>query len=425
MRDAKFARPLPPDSDAPLPGRPVLLGHGQQRNDGQELPTEEMVLNMGPSHPAMHGTVHLRLVLDGEKITSAGVSVGYLHRGFEKECEAHTWAENFPYTDRLNYVSPMLNNVGYALAVEKLLGVSAPARAQWIRMIVGELARLSDHLTYLGAQVMELGAFTPYFYVIKAREWVWDLLELVSGARLTHAYVRIGGVAADLPPDFAARTRETLERLSAVVEEFDRLITRNRIFMDRMQGVAVISADDAISHGWTGPCLRGSGVEYDVRKAHPYLFYDRVAFEIPIGANGDNMDRYLIRIEETRQSCAIIRQCLQQIEPGAIQLTDPRISLPTKAQAYNTIEGLINHFKLVVDGIEVPAGEVYSYTEAGNGELGFYLVADGSGRPVKCRCRPPCFMQMTALGHLLRGLNIADIIPTFDTLNMIGGECDR
>jgi len=405
--------------------RLASVGRGTTQVGERELPTEDMVLNMGPSHPAMHGTIHMCLVLEGEKIAQAQVNIGYLHRGFEKECEAHTWGENFPYTDRLNYVSPMLNNVGYALAVEKLLGVTAPARAQWIRMIVGELARLSDHLTYLGAQVMELGAFTPYFYVIKAREWVWDLLEMISGARLTHSYVRIGGVGADMPEGFVSRTRETMHKIVDVVNEFDALMTRNRIFMDRMQNVAVISADDAISYGWTGPCLRGSGVDYDVRKADPYMFYDQVEFEIPIGDNGDNMDRYLVRIEEIKQSISIIRQCFDRIADGPHLLDNSRVTMPPKVQAYNTIEGMINHFKLVVDGIEVPAGEVYSYTEAGNGELGFYLVSDGTGRPVKCRCRPPCFNQMTALEQLLVGHSVADVVPTFDTLNMIGGECDR
>ena len=319
----------------------------------------------------------------------------------------------------------MLNNVGYALAVEKLLGISAPQRAQWIRMIVGELARLSDHLTYLGAQVMEMGAFTPFFYVIKAREWVWDLLEAISGARLTHSYVRIGGVGADTPEGYREETLTTLDKIVKVVDEFDQLMTHNRIFMDRMQGIAVITAKDAISFGWTGPCLRASGVEYDVRQAHPYLFYGEVDFEVPIGVNGDNMDRYLVRIEEVRQSISIIRQCFKAIEPGPIVVDDRRVTMPPKTQAYNTIEGMINHFKLIVDGIETPKGEVYSYTEAGNGELGFYLVSDGTGRPWKCRCRPPCFMQMTAMEQLLIGNDVADIVPIFDTLNMIGGECDR
>ncbi|MBW2732938.1 MAG: NADH-quinone oxidoreductase subunit D [Deltaproteobacteria bacterium] len=398
---------------------------GRQRLDGVDLPTDEMVLNMGPAHPATHGTVHIKLTLDGEKIRQADVNVGYLHRGFEKEAEAHTWAEIFPYTDRLNYVSPMLNNIGYALAVEKLLGISAPKRAQWLCMIVGELARLADHLTCMAAQVMEVGAFTPYFYVIKCREWIWDLLEAISGARLTHSYVRVGGVAADMPENFDKQTIDIIDRITKVIDEFDALMTRNRIFMDRMMHIAVISGEDAINYGWTGPCLRGSGVDYDIRKVHPYLAYDEVDFEVPIGINGDNMDRYLVRLEEMRQSIHIIHQCFAKMPEGPVAVDNPRVMLPPKREAYNSIEGMINHFKLVVDGIEVPAGESYSYTEAGNGELGFYLVSDGSGRPVKCRVRPPCFMQMTAMGDILRDHLLADIIPTFDTLNMIGGECDR
>lgn len=409
--------------DAKAPAERLLrVGDGGERGD---LPTDEMVLNMGPAHPATHGTVHIKLVLEGEQIKNAQVNVGYLHRGFEKESEAHTWAQIFPYTDRLNYVSPMLNNVGYAMAVEKLLGLEIPPRAQWIRMIVGELARLCDHLTCMAAQVMELGAFTPYFYMIKCREWIWDLLEAISGARLTHSYVRIGGVAWDMPEDFEERTRAIIDRTMEVTDEFDALMTRNRIFMDRMMGIAVISREEAISYGWTGPCLRGSGVDYDVRKAHPYMFYREVDFDVPIGVNGDNMDRYLVRLEEMRQITRIIHQCFDKICDGPVEVEDTRVVLPPKQQAYNTIEGMINHFKLIVDGIEVPAGECYSYTEAGNGELGFYLVSDGTGQPVKCRVRPPCFMQMTAMGKLLENHLIADIIPTFDTLNMIGGECDR
>jgi NADH-quinone oxidoreductase subunit D len=382
-------------------------------------------MHMGPSHPAMHGTIHIKVQLAGERIENAEVNIGYLHRGFEKEAEAHCWQQIFPYTDRLNYVSPMLNNVGYAMAVEKLCGVTVPERAQYIRVIVGEIARIADHLTYMAAQTMEMGAFTPYFYVMKGRDWLWDLLEEVSGARLTHSYVRIGGVAWDLSEGFKEKTIEILPRIDQVVVELDKLMTRNRIFLDRMQDIAVISAEEAISYGWTGPCLRGSGVDYDVRKAHPYLVYDRMDFEIPIGTDGDNMDRYMVRMEEMRQSMRIIRQALDQIEPGPVMIEDRLVVIPQKAATYNTIEDMINHFKLVIDGIRPPRGEVYSYTEAGNGELGFYLVSDGTGRPVKCRVRPPCFMGMAALKQLIEGHMVADVIPTFDTINMIGGECDR
>jgi NADH-quinone oxidoreductase subunit D len=383
------------------------------------------VVHMGPSHPAMHGTIHIKASLKGEKIDAAEVNIGYLHRGFEKEAEAHCWQQIFPYTDRLNYVSPMLNNVGYALAVEKLLGVTAPERAQYLRVIVGEIARICDHLTYMAAQTMEMGAFTPYFYVMKGRDWLWDVLEDISGARLTHSYVRIGGVAWDMPHDFTEKTLAILPKIDQVLFDLDALMTRNRIFLDRMQGVAVISAEEAIGYSWTGPCLRGSGVDYDVRKTHPYLVYDRMDFEIPIGTDGDNMDRYLVRLEEMRQSMRIIKQALEQIPPGPVMLDDPLVVIPRKAATYNTIEEMINHFKLVIDGIRPPKGEVYSYTEAGNGELGFYLVSDGTGRPVKCRVRPPCFMGMAALERLIVGHMVADVIPTFDTINMIGGECDR
>jgi len=382
-------------------------------------------IHMGPSHPAMHGNIHMRLWLDGERVARSQINIGYLHRGFEKECEAHTWQQIFPYTDRLNYVSPMLNNVGYALAVEKLLDVQAPERAQYLRVLVGELARVADHLTYLAAQVMEMGAFTPYFYCMKARDWIWDLLEEISGARLTHAYVRIGGVSWDMPEGWDMATRELLPKIEEAIRDVEKLVNGNRIFIDRMSDIAVISAEDAIGWGWTGPILRGSGVAYDVRKAHPYMVYDRFDFEIPVGAKGDNMDRYLVRMEEMRQSMRIIEQALDQIKPGPVVVDDRLVVIPRKAETYNTIEGMINHFKLVIDGIEPPPGEVYGYTEASNGELGFYLVSDGGGLPVKCRCRPPSFFGMAGLGQLIDGHMLADIIPTFDTINMIGGECDR
>jgi len=383
------------------------------------------VVHMGPSHPAMHGNIHMKLTLEGERIHEAIVNIGYLHRGFEKECENHTWQQIFPYTDRLNYVSPMLNNTGYALAVEKLLGIEVPERAQYIRVLVGEVARIADHLTYLAAQVMEMGAFTPYFYCMKGRELLYDILEKISGARLTHSYVRIGGVAWDLYDGFEEQTRSALTKIEEITVEIEALMNRNRIFLDRMQGIAVISAEEAVAYGWTGPCLRGSGVDYDVRKAMPYLVYDRMEFEIPVGVDGDNLDRYLVRIEEMRQSARIIRQALEQIEPGPVEVDDRLVVMPRKAETYNTIEDTIAHFKLVIDGIRPPAGEVYGYTEAANGELGFYLVSDGTGQPVKMRCRPPCFFGMAALHKLIEGHMVADVIPTFDTINMIGGECDR
>jgi NADH-quinone oxidoreductase subunit D len=391
------------------------------------LPTETMPLQMGPSHPAMHGTVRIALEVEGEKIKTADIQIGYLHRCFEKESEAATWTQIFPYTDRLNYVSPMLNNVGYALAVEKLLGLDGkiPERAEYIRVIVGEISRITDHLTCLGASAMELAAFTVYFYLIKAREWLWELLEEVSGARLTHSYVRIGGVVADLPEGWSAKLLGVLAKVRVAVADADKLLTRNKIFRDRMDGVAVIGKAEAAAWGLTGPVARSAGLPYDVRKDHPYLVYDRLDFDVPVGSAGDNFDRYAVRLEEIAQSMRILEQALAKIPSGPILVDDPRVALPPKRETYNTIEAMIAHFKLIMDGIHVPPGEVYSYTEGGNGELGFYLVSNGTGQPWKCRVRPPCFANVAILTKLLPGLFIADVVPTFGMINMIGGECDR
>lgn len=396
-------------------------------HDAGDFPVESMPLNMGPSHPAMHGTVRMVMQVEGEKITSVDVQVGYLHRGFEKEAEHATWTQIFPYTDRLNYVSPMLNNVGYALAVEKLLDVDArvPERAQYIRVIVGEISRITDHLTCLAASAMELGAFSVFFYLIKVREWLWELLEEVSGARLTHSYLRIGGVSKDLPDGFSGKLLDILKRGRQAMADADKLLTCNRIFRDRMDGICVMTRKDALDWGLTGPVGRAAGLAYDVRKDHPYLVYDRFDFDVPVGSQGDNFDRYMVRLEEIRQSMRILEQALDKLPAGPFILDDPRVVLPPKSETYNTIEGMIAHFKLIMGGIPVPAGEVYSFTEAGNGELGFYLVSDGTGRPWKCRVRPPCFANTAILNKLLPGLFIADVVPTFGMINMIGGECDR
>jgi NADH-quinone oxidoreductase subunit D len=391
-----------------------------------ELPADPMHLNMGPSHPAMHGTVRIVLELSGETIVKADVQVGYLHRGFEKMCERGTWTQVFPYVDRLNYVSPMLNNVGYALAVEKLCGISVPDRCQWYRMILGELARISDHLTCDGAMAMELGAFTPFLWFVKAREMVWDILEEETGARLTHSFGRIGGMASPPTKDFKKLCAVAVRKVLDLVEEGERMLLKNRIFMDRLQNVGSISGKDAIALGWTGPCLRSAGVAYDIRKAHPYLKYDEVDFDVPVGTRGDTLDRFLVRLEEIRQSKRIIEQSLEKMpDVGPVNCDDPRVVLPDKTGVYTTIEATIQHFKLVMEGAKVPAGEVYSYTEAGNGELGYYLVSDGSGSPYRVRIRPPCFQITGGLSKLLEGRMLSDIVPTFGSLNMIGGECDH
>jgi len=387
--------------------------------------SEVMELQMGPSHPASHGTIKFNLRLDGERIVDVDVEIGYLHRGFEKMCEQGTWNHVFPYADRLNYASPLLNNVGFALAVEKLAGISAPERCQYIRVIGGEISRVTDHLTCLGMASSELGAISAAFYMLEAREFLYDLVEALTGARLTVTYCRLGGVMKDLPADMKARTGVALRQVRRVLADCDRLLSRNRIFLDRMSGIGGLSSEEAISWGLTGPLLRACGVAYDVRKAHPYLVYDRMDFAVPTGTRGDCYDRFMVRMAEMEQSMRIIEQALAQIPDGPIMANDPRFVLPPKSEVYGSIEGLMNHFKLVIEGQKVPAGEVYVATEGGNGELGFYLVSDGSGRPYRVRVRPPSFYSMGAVGHMLRGCMLADIIPTFGQINMIGGECDH
>ncbi len=404
-----------------------VIGQRDADDEAPDLPPELMTVNMGPSHPAMHGTVRIVLQVDGERVVNADIQPGYLHRGFEKESEYATYTQIFPYTDRLNYVSPMLNNVGYALAVEKLLGITdeVPERAQYIRVIISEISRITDHMTCVGASAMELGGFTPFLYLLKAREWFYELLEELSGARLTHSYVRIGGVSKDLTDDFGEKLLDILTRTEGVIVESETLLTRNRIFRDRMAGIGVMSREQAIAWGMTGPCGRGSGVDYDVRKDYPYLVYDRFDFDVPIGTEGDCYDRYLVRMEEMQQSIRILRQALEQIPEGTTMLDDPRIALPQKAETYNSIQGMIRHFKHIVDGIRVPPAEGYTFIEGGNGELGFFIKSDGTGRPSKCYVRSPSFVHLSSVSSVIEGALISDIVPVFGMINMIGGECDK
>lgn len=391
-----------------------------------ELDADPMRLNMGPSHPAMHGTIRMVLDLDGENLINLDVQPGYLHRGFEKSCERGTWAQVFPYADRLNYVSPMLNNVGWSLAVEKLLGIEVPERCQYYRVILGELSRIADHFTCNGASAMELGAFTPFLWLLKVRDWVWDILERETGARMTHSFGRIGGMAAPPTATFKDDCRQLIPEIHKVLRETEIMLVRNRIFLDRMQGVGVLTKEQALSYGCTGPVARSTGIPYDVRKDHPYLVYDRFDFEVPVGEDGDNWDRFMVRLEEIRQAVRIIEQALDQMpDDGPVNVDDPRIVYPEKQAVYTTIEATIAHFKLVMEGLRVPKGEVYSFTEGGNGELGFHIVSDGSGTPYRVRVRPPCWYNLAASREMLLGGMIADIIPTFGSVNMIGGECDR
>jgi NADH-quinone oxidoreductase subunit D len=391
----------------------------------RELPLETMDLQMGPSHPATHGTIKFNLKIEGERILDCDVEVGYLHRGFAKSCEQATWTQVVPYTDRLNYASPLINNVGYALAVEKLLGIETPPRCQYIRVIASEISRIYDHLTCCGMASSELGAITAGFYMLEAREHLMRIMEQLSGARLTVTYVRIGGVKHDLPHDFGERVAHAFKIVRRLLADCERLLSRNRIFIDRMSGIGAISQETAINYGLTGPILRSTGVNYDVRKAYPYLIYDKLDFDIPLGSRGDNYDRFVCRIQEIGQSIRIVEQALNQIPPGPISIDDPSFVLPEKDKVYNSIEGLMHHFKIIMEGIKIPPGEVYHAVEGGNGELGFYIVSDGEGKPYRLRVHPPCFIAMSAFHEMIQGHMIADIIPTFGMINMIGGECDR
>src|SRR5262245_864202 len=390
-----------------------------------ELPLETMELQMGPSHPATHGTIKFNLKLEGEKVLACDVEVGFLHRGFDKSCEQATWTQVIPYTDRLNYASSLINNVGYALAVEKLIGAETPPRCQYIRVTISEMAPVFDHLPFCGMAASDLGAITGGFYMIEARELIMRMVEKLTGARLTVTYVRVGGVKHDLPQGFAESVFQTFKTIRRLLDDCDRLLSRNRIFIDRMSNVGVISPETALNYSLTGPILRASGVDYDVRKVFPYLVYDQFEFEVPLGSKGDNYDRFLCRIREIEQSMKIVEQALARLPVGPVWIDDPRFVLPEKEKVYGSIEGLMHHFKIIMEGIQVPAGETYFAVEGGNGELGFYVVSDGGGRPYRLRVRPPCFIAMGAFQEMIKGYMVADIVPTFGMVNMIGGECDR
>jgi NADH-quinone oxidoreductase subunit D len=386
---------------------------------------EPMHIEIGPSHPAMHGITRFAAELDGEVIVNMEAEIGYLHRGFEKEAEATNWIKVMPYTDRLNYVSPLINNVGYSLAVEKLFDVEAPRRAQFARVIMSEISRITDHLTCNGATSMEMGAMTVFLWYVKAREYLWELVEEVTGARLTTNWTRIGGNANDLPDGFLTMLEERMAKVMEAIVEGEGLILKNKIFIDRVKDVGILPRERAIAYGFTGPMLRACGVPYDLRRADPYLVYDELDFEIPVGTVGDCFDRFLVRQEEMRQSMAIIRQAIDMLPPGDFHSRDRRLWMPEKYEVFNSIEGLIDHFKIVMEGPLPPPGEAYQAVEGGNGELGYYVVSDGGGHPVKCRVRPPCFNFVAAMPEMTIGHYVADIVPIFGSINMIGGELER
>ena len=387
--------------------------------------SENLIVNIGPSHPAMHGTFRIQALMDGETIRDAEAEIGYMHRNFEKMAEVRTYWQVIPYTDRLNYCSSFMNGHGWALAVEKLLGVPAPPRAEAIRVILSEFSRIMDHLVAVSTNVVDLGAITPFFVVFRAREDIYELLDACCGARLTVSYVRIGGLAADVPDDFEALCRKALASIREVTKQAEKLLTRNPIFANRFRDIGVLGADDALAYGWVGPCLRGSGVAYDIRKDHPYSGYEQYDFDVPIGTVGDCYDRYLVRIEEIYQSLRIIEQALAKLPKGPVIVDDKTVALPPKDKVYTNIEALMNHFKLVYDGILPPQGEVYGYTEAANGELGYYIVSDGKKCPWRVKVRPPCFNIYQAFPQMIKGGLLADAVAIIGGLNIIAGELDR
>jgi NADH-quinone oxidoreductase subunit D len=399
-----------------------------QREAGElDMQAEPMILNIGPSHPATHATLRLIAELDGETILKLTPEFGYLHRCFEKESENATWTQVIPYTDRLNYVSSLMNNVGYAMAVEKLCGIEITERCRYIRVLICELSRIIDHMVCIGTNMVDIGALTNFWYFWKPREEVYrHLIEPLTGIRLTTAFTRIGGLMWDLPDGWVEKCRDICRNVIVpAIADVNALLTKNRIFIERTMGVGAITPKEAIARGFTGPCLRAAGVPLDLRKDETYLVYDRFDFDVPIGEEGDTCDRYMVRMEEMRQSLRIIEQALDQLPEGPVNVDDPRFILPAKKAVYESIEGLMNHFKHVMDGVQVPAGEVYSATEAANGELGYYIVSKGGGGPYKIKVRPPCFPLFQGMPHLCEGGMIADLIAVLGSVNIIAGELDR
>jgi NADH-quinone oxidoreductase subunit D len=395
--------------------------------EGEELQGEKMVLNMGPSHPATHGVLRIVLELDGEIITRAAPEVGYLHRGDEKIAENMTYTQFIPYTDRLDYLAPLANNVAYVLAVEKLLGIDKqlPLRCQFIRVICCELARISSHLLGLGSFSMDVGALTVFLHTFTEREKIYNLIESLTGARFTTTYTRIGGLSRDLPSGWVEQCRKFCDEVEVNFDETETLLTRNRIFVDRTQGVGVISREDAIDYGLSGPNLRGSGVEHDLRKSQPYLVYDQLEFDVPVGSTGDSYDRYLLRVEEMRQSVRLLRQCLDKLPGGPVNVSDTKIVLPPKDRVLTRMEELIHHFINVTQGINAPPGEVYFGHENPKGELGFYIHSKGGGTPHRLKIRAPSFVNLSILPRLLPGHMVSDVVAILGSIDFVMGECDR
>jgi NADH-quinone oxidoreductase subunit D len=387
--------------------------------------TETMMLNLGPQHPSTHGVLRVLLELDGELILRADPDIGYLHRGIEKMCEYRTYHKCMPLMNRLDYLAGEVNNFGFCLAVEKLLGVEVPKRAQYIRVMLTELTRIASHLFWLGTHGHDLGAMTPLFYAFREREKIMDLCEMVSGGRLFPLYFRIGGLAGDLPEGFIPAAWDFVKTFAEKWQDYDTLLTENEIWKSRTMGVGVMTPEEALDWGWSGPMARGSGVDWDLRRDNPYSSYEDFDFVVPLGKNGDTYDRYLVRMQEMLQSNRIVRQVLENLPDGPVKVDDPRVSLPPKERVYKDIDALIHHFLIIQDGIRPPKGEVYQCIEAPKGEMGFYIVSDGSPQPFRLKIRGPSFVVLSALDKLSRGRLLSDIIALIGTMDIVLADVDR
>ena len=390
-----------------------------------QLDDDTMELNMGPQHPSTHGVLRLVLDLDGEVVRECRPDIGFLHTGFEKSFESHNYQQCIPFTDRMDYLAPLFNNLGFALAAERLLGVEVPERGQYLRVIMCELTRIASHLLWFGTSAQDIGAITPFLYAWRDRETILDINELVSGVRMHTSFIRVGGLLADVPEEFYAMVEQVLATFPKFFEEYDVLITGNPIFRERTQQIGVITPEDALAYGCSGPTLRGSGVAYDLRKAQPYSSYEHFDFDVPVGTKGDVYDRFLCRMAEMRESLKIIDQAMKNLPGGPVNTPDRRVSMPPRNEINTSMESLIRHFKLATEGMRPAAGQVYQAVESPRGELGFYLVSDGSNRPYRVKVRAPSFSNLAALPHMCRNEMIADVVAVIGSIDIVLGDVDR
>jgi len=403
----------------------VNVGAGFDQAGSSETSPGNYTINFGPQHPAAHGVLRLIMELDGEIVERVDPHIGLLHRGTEKLIEYKTYAQALPYFDRLDYCSPMCMEHSFVLAIEKLMGCEVPIRAQYIRTMMAELTRIKNHMLNLGAHIMDVGAMTPNLWLFELREDLMQIYEHVSGARMHANYFRVGGVHQDIPPKVLDKIGDFLDNRLQLFEDAISLVADNRIFKQRNVDIGTVAKEDAIAWGFSGPMIRASGIAWDLRKSQPYEVYDRMDFEVPVGTNGDCYDRFMVRVEEVRQSWRIVRQCLKELPPGPVGTLDRKVFPPARAEMKTSMEALIHHFKLHTEGFHVPAGEVYVATESPKGEFGVYLVADGTNRPYRCKIRPTAFSHLQAMDFMMKGHMLADVTAVLSAIDVVFGECDR